>query len=99
MKKKREFKGKFVNVRFIVEKKGVITVFYIGGTAFQLLSIGTKQGFTTEIVGEDLLQKNIKPQLGRISKQIDPRTLAERLITKYENNPPATGIYTFKYYL
>jgi hypothetical protein len=25
--------------------------------------------------------------------------LAERLITKYENNPPATGIYTFKYYL
>ena len=99
IREKKEKEGKFVEIVFSVTERGSYTDFCIGSPEFILLCIGTKQGFPNIIAGEDHLKNFIKPQLNEIDKRIDPKILAERLIKKYGNKPPKTGIYHYKYYL
>ena len=101
MKTKRERKegGCFVRVGFLVVEKDVYTDFCINNPKFILCCIGTKQNFPDIIPDDNHLIGVIKPLLDKVDKRIDSRTLAERLLEKYRNNPPRTGIYYYDYHV
>ena len=70
--------------------------YYIKRSA--LCSVGKKgHRFPDHVECDDYLAENIQPELDKIDKRIDARTLAERLI-KYCREKP-TGVYGYEYYL